>query len=318
MKQNKISITVILILSLIIVGSLIFGYKFLVTENDYPFVSFNERIAKSDLKLVKANNTKKSDPLRVSLASITSTKESVTYYEELLVLLEKKLNMPVEIVQRKTYSEVNELLRAGEIDMAFICTFSYVSGHDSFGLELLAAPQKDGVAKYCSYILVRQDSGIDSFTDLQGKRFAFTDPMSTTGYTYPMALLKRRGMNPENYFSSYIFTYSHDNSIKAVTEGIVDGAAVDHMVYQQLLKTNLQGKDNLKVVKESPKFTTPPVVVRPGLDVEIKQNLQEFFMTLDESPNGKEILKNMGLDAYKKVSDSDYNSVRKLRRELKE
>ncbi|SJZ89589.1 substrate-binding domain-containing protein [Selenihalanaerobacter shriftii] len=314
MKQNQTLITLFLILILIVV-IFVFGYNTLFTQSDYPFISFSKQVTRSDLKVTQV---KHNDPLRISLAAITSTKESITYYEKLLTLLEEKLDRPIEIVQRKTYSEVNELLRTEEVDMAFICTYSYVSGHDSFGLELLAAPQKDGKANYYSYIIVREDSGINNFDDLQGKRFAFTDPMSNTGYNYPMTLLKWRGKRSENYFKSYIFTYSHDNSIKAVMEGIVDGAAVDHMVYKYFLKINSQNKDSLKVIKKSPKFTTPPVVVRPGLNSETKQKLQNFFMTLDESSNGKDILKNMGLDGYEIVSDKDYNSVRKLRKELEE
>ncbi|GAW91242.1 phosphate/phosphite/phosphonate ABC transporter substrate-binding protein [Calderihabitans maritimus] len=274
---------------------------------DYPQINFQ------DLEITESfkKNTEQ-DSLRVALSSITSTRKSISYYEELLRLLEKTLGRPIEVVQRNTYAEVNELLRTGQIDLAFICTYSYVTGHDQFGLELVAAPVRDGKTKYQSYIIVRKDSEIDSFEQLEGKKFAFTDPMSTTGYLYPMALLREQNKEPESFFSDYSFTYSHDNSIKAVQQGVVDGAAVESLVFKHMAEKEPEIINDLKIIKKSPAYFSPPVVVRPGLPEELKKQLKEFFINLDSSGEGRYILDKMGLEGYRQVEDSDYDSVRLL------
>ena len=50
--------------------------------------------------------------------------------------------------------------------------------------------------------------------------------------TYQLSLL---GEAPVSFFSRYLFTYSHDTSIMAVADKLVDGAAVDSLVYDQLV-----------------------------------------------------------------------------------
>ena len=86
-------------------------------------------------------------PLRVAVAAVISPEGTVQSYSPLLNYLEDKLNRPIELVQRRTYLEVNDLIEHGEVDVAFVCTSAYVEGHDTFGLELLVVPQVDGKTK---------------------------------------------------------------------------------------------------------------------------------------------------------------------------
>jgi len=279
------------------------------SDKEYSYISLEKLVPRAE-----ESEQGERDPFRVSLAAITSTKESIAYYQELLDLLEVTLDRPIELVQRNTYAEVNELLRTGEIDMAFVCTYSYVSGHDRFGLELVAVPEKDGKTTYKSYIIARKDSSIKSFVGFKGKKFAFTDPMSTTGYLYPISLLRNLNVRPEQFFAGYSFTYSHDNSVRAVVKGIVDGAAVESMVYDYLTEINPELISRVQVIYESGKFAAPPVVVRPTLEREVKKQLKTFFYQLDKTKSGSNILQQMGLEAFRPVDDSAYNSVRSLGR----
>jgi phosphonate transport system substrate-binding protein len=118
-------------------------------------------------------------PLRVAVAAVISPKGTVESYSPFLSYLEEKLNRPIELVQRRTYLEVNDLIEHGEVDIAFVCTSAYIQGHDSFGMELLAAPQVDGKTTYNSYLIVPTSSNAQSMDDLRGKVFAFTLTLSS-------------------------------------------------------------------------------------------------------------------------------------------
>ena len=61
-------------------------------------------------------------PLRVAVAAMISPKETFDLYRQLLAYLGRKLGKDLEFVQRKTYAEIDELLKKGEIDLAFICS----------------------------------------------------------------------------------------------------------------------------------------------------------------------------------------------------
>ncbi|MHB1126504.1 MAG: substrate-binding domain-containing protein [Bacillota bacterium] len=253
-------------------------------------------------------------PLKVAIASITSTKESIVYYEELLRYLSKHLDRPVQIVQRKTYAEVNDLVRAGSVDIAFVCTYAYVTGKAEFGMELLVVPQVDGLATYQSYILVCADKEIKTFADLKDKTFAFTDPMSTTGAFYPLLILKKMGETPETFFTSYTYTFSHDNSIRAVAERLVDAAAVDSLVYRYMLERDPGILNHLEILQQSPSFGAPPLVVRPGLEPGLKKQIQEILLEMYRDTYGQKILHNLRIDRFVMVEDKDYDSVRDLAR----
>jgi phosphonate transport system substrate-binding protein len=138
--------------------------------------------------------------LRVAVAAMVSPKETFIHYKELLDYIGEKLNHKVELVQRKTYSEINELLGRGEIDLAFLCSGPYALEKDKYGLELLATPEIGGSHTYRAYLIVNEKSPFKNLEDLRGKTFAFTDPDSNTGKLVPTDWLLEIGERPEDFF----------------------------------------------------------------------------------------------------------------------
>jgi phosphonate transport system substrate-binding protein len=274
-----------------------------------PYISLEEA---QGVNHVNSLPQEDSETFDVAIASITSARESIVYYEALLLYLGEELGRPIRIVQRKTYAEINELLRAGTVDLGFICTYSYVLGQRDFGLELLAAPVINGLMEYNSYIIVHKDTGIESFADLTGMRFAFTDPISNSGRLYPLYLLHQMGERPETFFSHFIFTYSHDNSVRAVAERLVDGAAVDSLVFYYMADREPQVFADIAVIDKSPPFGIQPVVVRPGLDEVLKEKLMTFFLTLHEDEKGRLILQDLKFDRFMPQNEAAYNSIREM------
>jgi phosphonate transport system substrate-binding protein len=169
--------------------------------------------------------------LRVAVAAMVSPKETFVYYRQLLDYLAGNLGWQVELVQRKTYAEVSELIGKGQIDLAFVCSGPYAAGKDRYGFDLLATPEVAGSHFYRSYLIVNTDSAFQRLEDLRGRTFAFTDPDSHTGKLVPTHWLSEMREQPDTFFGKTIYTYSHDNSILAVARGLVDGAAVDSLVW---------------------------------------------------------------------------------------
>ncbi len=251
-------------------------------------------------------------PLRVAVAAVISPKANVESYSNLLNYLGRKLNRPVELVQRQTYAEVNDLIKRGFVDVAFVCTSAYVIGQRDFGMQLLVAPQVNGEAVYYSLLVVPADSPARAMNDLRGKVFAFTDPMSLTGRIYPTALVNALNATPGTFFARFFFTYSHDNAIKAIASKVADGANVDSLVYDYFVarEPNLAAKT--RVVDRSPAFGIPPVVVNPNLSPQTKETLRGFFLQMDADPEGKTILRALMIDRFVLVSDRIYDSAREL------
>lgn len=251
-------------------------------------------------------------PLRIAVAAVISPEGTVQSYSPLLQYLEEKLDRPVELIQRKTYLEVNDLIEHGEVDIAFVCTSAYVEGHDTFGMELLAAPQVNGKTVYNSVLLVPTSSNAQSMADMRGKVFAFTDPISLSGRVYPTYLVHELGFTPEEFFARTFFTYSHDEAIRAVASGVADGAAVDSLVYEFAIARDPSLKDKIRVIHRSPEFGIPPVVISPFTRPQVKADIQALLFAMSNDPNAENALESIGVESFVLIDDSAYDGVREL------
>ncbi len=250
--------------------------------------------------------------LRIAVAAIISPGKSLVLYEEMFDYLGEKLHREVEMIQRKTYAEVNFLIKEGRIDAAFVCSRAYVEGHRDFGMEILCVPVCFGKTEYNSFFIVHEDSGIQTFGDLRSKVFAFTDPQSNSGMLVPIFFLAKTGETPESFFRRHIFTYSHDNSIRSVAEKFVDGAAVDSLIWEYDNLKDPQYTSQTRIIFRSPPFGIPPVVVPPDLDTETKEQLRSAFLQMHKDPRGRAILKRILIDRFAIIDDSAYDSIREM------
>jgi phosphonate transport system substrate-binding protein len=215
-------------------------------------------------------------------------------------------------VDREGYAEINEMLKDGQLEAAFVCSGPYVDGHAQFGLELLAAPQAYGAPVYYSYIIVPRESTVSSFSDLRGKRFAFTDPLSNSGKLVPTYMLARMNETPESFFKEVVFTKSHDKSIKAVAQGVVDAAAVDSLIWEYLNATSPEFTTKTRILEKSPPYAIPPIAVPRDLAPELKERLRRVILEAHTDPKGQAILKQMRIDRFVVIPDSAYDSVREM------
>lgn len=251
--------------------------------------------------------------LRVAIAAMISPETTKQYYGDLMRLIGKRLGRRTVFLQRKTYAEVNRLVEAKEVDLAFVCAGPYVDGHDKFGMEILAVPVVNGERFYRGHLIVRRDSNIQTLEDLRGKRFAFTDPDSNTGSLVPRYILAQRGLTPEKFFNETFFTNSHDNSIKAVSDGLADGAAVDSLVWEFMKSTDPEVVNRTRVVHSSPRYGIPPVVVHPQLGADVKAEMRKIFLSLHGDSEASPLLGQLRIERFEAGDDDAYDRVREMR-----
>ena len=251
-------------------------------------------------------------PLTICLGGIITPKRGTIYYHQLLDYIGKKINRPVKTVEGITYQEINNLLKLGQADAGFVCAGPYVDGHNEFGLELLVAPQTNGQTVYYSYIIVPKDSPVKSFAELRGKTFAFTDPNSNSGKLVPTYMLAKMKETPDSFFKKYIFSYAHDKSIELVAQGMVDGAAVDSLIWEYDNQFQPENTSRTKIIEKSDPYGIPPITVRKDLDAETKEKLRQAFLNMHSDPEGQSILKNMLIDKFVVVNDNLYDSIRQI------
>ena len=254
--------------------------------------------------------------LRVAVGAMISPKETTVYYRQILDYISSHIGKESELIQRKTYDEINELFGKGEIDLAFICSGPYANSKDKYGFELLATPQVKGSHFYHSYLIVNKNSPFHRLEDLRGRIFAFTDPDSNTGKLVPTYWLAQAGENLGTFFGKTIYTYSHDNSIMAVAKGLVDGAAIDGLIWEYYDYKNSSLTSQTRIIRKSEPYGIPPIVAHRDADPELKDRIRQFLFSMHEDPEGQRILAELMIDRFIAPREQWYENIRKMKQNL--
>jgi len=156
----------------------------------------------------------------------------------------------------------------------------------------------NGEPYYYAYLITGLESKAKDILDFKGKSFAFTDPLSLTGFIVPTEALKKRGIDYRGFFSNTIFTRSHDRSIVAVARGMVEAATVDSLVFDYYIKDHPDMGSKVKIIKRYGPFPSPPLASSRTTDREITTRIQNLFLQMDKDDEGRAILKGLGIDYF--------------------
>jgi phosphonate transport system substrate-binding protein len=300
--------------SLIILALTVTAASFFIgcsSDQEPTFVDFSQKVVVNP----SPEEPQDGSVIRVAVAAMISARESVIYYHQLLDFIAGQLGHKVQLVQRETYGEINEMLKDGKIDLAFICSGPYATGRQTYGFEALAVPQIRGKYSYHSYLIVNQKSTFQDLMDLRGKTFAFTDPESNTGKLVPTYWLAQQKEQPKDFFGKIIYTHSHDNSIMAVATSLVDGAAVHEQIWEYFNEKNPTFTACTRVIKKSQPFGNPPVVASKFLSRQLRADIQRLLMTMHKDPKGKKILDELRIDRFLHPEDKWYESIVAMKQE---
>ncbi|MHC4395885.1 MAG: substrate-binding domain-containing protein [Planctomycetota bacterium] len=301
MKQKRKTVFLILVVVLGAALALV-GLIKLYNYNKTPHISFSDWVAIKPI-------AEKSDKFRFAIASMISAEETWVTYKQLIDYVASHIGDEASMILRPSYSEVRILLEEKKVDLAFVCTGTYITCSRAATVELIAVPEFKNDLKYRCLFVVNKNSKINDIADLQGRSFAFTDPESNTGCIVPSWVVRKQGNEPKAYFSKIIYTGSHDRSLHAVARGLVDGAGVDSLVFYSFIENHPEMKEYLRIIWESEAFGAPPVVVPIGLPQSMKEQLRKIFLSMSQDVQGREILDSIGIERFKTPQPNEYSSA---------
>ncbi|MBC8552445.1 MAG: phosphate/phosphite/phosphonate ABC transporter substrate-binding protein [Candidatus Brocadiales bacterium] len=247
-------------------------------------------------------------PLKMVLVPGTTSAVEQERYTPIVEYLSEQIGRPIELVFVLDYAATVISLKTGDSDFARLGAFSYLIAVDEDAVEIVAREikKKTGKASYKSLIFAKANSGIKTLEDLNGKTFAFCDVQSASGYLVPQTLLRDVGLNPEKDFSATFLAGSHPAVIEAVKRNVDAGATNDYRWGDALEKGAIK-EGEMIVLAESPPIPNPPIVVKKGMDKDLKEKIQNAFLNMPA-----DIAKNAKMSGYIKAVDSDYDFLRKV------
>ncbi len=210
--------------------------------------------------------------------------------------LERATGLAWKVTAMTSYSAQVEAMGAGQVDVGFFAPLQMtLLLSKDYGTPVLAALRNDDTGKpstsYKSQILVRADSGITDLNGLKGKKFAFVDTLSASGYVYPTLTIKNKtGQEPKTFFASTTFAGSHPAAALAVYNGQVDGAATFIDVRTQLVATNPDIMTKTKVIDTAGPIPNDGVALRKGFPADLGKTVTQALIDFGKSDAGKKTL----------------------------
>ena len=221
-----------------------------------------------------------------------------------------------------SYIAVVEALGAKRADVATLNAPGYILANNRFKTEARLIVQRHGSINYQSQIIARADGPIKSLADIKGRKFAYVDPMSMSGYLMPEKLLTDKKIKPQET----IFAQRHDNVVTMVYNGQVDAGATWHSpphngkmqdarLLVQTQYTDIEKK--VKIVHLTEPFPNDPIVFRAGMPQKLKEDTINALLSYMSTKEGKKIFHELvRANGLVRCSDSTYDSVRKMLKTL--
>lgn len=225
--------------------------------------------------------------------------------------LSKKLGVNVRLTILSRYGDIIDSFVSRGMDGAFFGAFTSVLAMEKLGVEPVVRPVNiDGSSVSQAYVFVRKDSGIRSIRDMKGKRMAFVDRATATGYLYFLALLRENGFSDLNsFFREYYFTGSHDAAVHAVMDNRADVGIAKGKVFNRVIEKDPLLRNELIVLYKSPEFPDTTLCLKKELPEDTKKKIRDILLNMEKDREGAEVLKKFGAIRFMTADKKDFSEL---------
>ncbi len=271
-------------------------------------------------RIEKANKDlgSKRNPIKMYFVPSLEAGKVVASGEAIAKALEKETGYHFKVAVPTSYAAVIEALGSYQADIAWLPTFAYVLAKDKYGAEVKFMTVRNGLKQYRGQFVARADDNIKDIEDMQGRVIAYTDAASASGYIYPSAMLKERGIVP----SQTRFTGSHNAAILAVYSGTADVGCTywsppDSLgnpkdAREKLVETHPDVLEKVIPVAFTDWMPNDTVTFRKNLPKDLEEKVLKVLHEFSQSAQGQKIMYDLyQIDGLAPATDKDYDVVRK-------
>lgn len=253
----------------------------------------------------------------VDIKVIEDNSAEIKKYLEEVTPYKFKISVPA------SYIAVVEAFGTKRADIAALNTFGYLLANEKYGAEAGLTVIRYGENTYKAQFIALKSGPIQKLDDLTGKKVAFVDPASTSGYLLPLKILKDRKIEPKET----MFAMRHDSVVSMVYQGQVDAGATfysppsaegDIQDARRFVKTQYPDvEEKVQILELTDSIPNDPIVFRKDLPPQMKREIQRALMEFVKTEKGRASLESIfGITDLVSATDEDYEPVRELLRAL--
>jgi phosphate/phosphite/phosphonate ABC transporter binding protein len=216
--------------------------------------------------------------------------------------LGRRIGRRITATVTRDYEKLLEGVLVGGVSVAWMPPLLHARAARS-GAVLACVSRRGDALTYRAAILVRRDSELAKVRDLVGKRAAWADPISASGYTFPRLHLIAAGLDPTYECEEETFHGSAARACSAVADGNADfcahfmshAAATDAQLALIELRRALGERvaDALRVLAVTDPIPPDGIVLAPPLDGMLQAALRDALLSLDGTESGRAAIRGL-------------------------
>ena len=225
-----------------------------------------------------------------------------------------RLNVRFRLAYFRRYPDIIDAMVKGKTDFAWLGPTTYLAIRENTPCVPLAQVLRDGVGYYEGVILARVEDGFTSVKELKGRRFAFIDRRSTSGFIYPTYYLQQQGIDGSTFFGAVEYAGGHSNALLRLVNGRYDAVCTERDILKRLgAKVDTS---RLHVLAVTGRIPNGPIAAHPNVGSELQKRARKILTSMAADPEGNKLLvdlrKGSNFSGFGPVSEAVYDEVKKV------
>jgi len=191
--------------------------------------------------------------------------------------------LEIIVSEHSSYEGLTRAFVAGEVDFAWLPPIPLVALERRKGAVPLVSHHRDGTSHFHSVLVSHRAAELKRPAALVGKRAAWVDPYSASGYVLPRIELARRGIDPKTAFATERFYRSHTAAVRAVLERKADFAGTwlgrdASGVIVRAPWQDMVGGEAVRIVETFGVIPSDTIAARPALALGEAERVRQALM----------------------------------------
>lgn len=225
--------------------------------------------------------------------------------------LGQALGTPVRLEVPPDFLAFWKAVSQGRYQLVHYNPYHYVRSHKEYGYRVVAMNEEYGERQIRATLWVRKDSNIHSVADLKHQKIVFGGGRKAmVSYIMATDLLRQAGLQDTDYITQFTINPTHALMAVYYRQGMAAGLNLT-AAKQPLLKRKLDFDQMMPLLVSEP-VAMHPWAVGAMVSPQLQQRITSALLKLNDTSDGREILRQAELTGLAPASDTDYDPHRRI------
>lgn len=197
-------------------------------------------------------------------------------------------------------------LAKGEYDIAYMNPYHFVVFNKNPGYQAVAKARDKRIK---GIIVVAKNGQINNFQQLNNTTLAFPAPAAFAATILTQSDLKKKHVS---FTPKYVS--SHDSVYRTVAKGIYPAGGGVLRTFNNMEEAV---REQLTILHTTQGYTPHAIAIHPDIDQKTVAKLQAALVSLEQTEQGKVLLKNIKIKGFEQAKNQDWDDVRALQLAVK-